>query len=398
MLLFGKFKEMATYQNPFKKQNLESDKNSNTGLVKSRVYFGSSKKQLPTRSTFKERKNQIQNNNFVPKPGIETILKRRGYKFSFSLIKETSESIKSGKLLLDLRYWLLMKAKQLKNFFFNRQTQFILISVSIFSLVGYSIYLTAFSTDFLVKNYKVKFTQGSFLDKSSTQKLIDTFTQKGILGFIPDNHFWFLNSQSLTAIAKSNNPNITQVQVTGRFWPSSADLTISTQPSLATIAINSEYYIISQNGNVIGQDFGTQRQKIISVQSPHKNVDAQELSKVFSEIRPDSLVGNNQLNRLYFIDKALPKLQSRNLNIIRTEIKSLFEKDTDVFFITNNETKIIFDGLNIALDDNLNRLDTIIETTQIGQDLKEGKIEYIDLRVRDRVYLCYNGRECDTTK
>jgi len=389
---------MAIYQNPFKKQNSDPNQNSKSGFYKSKVYFGSSKKQLPTRTTFKERKNQIQNYNFVPKPGIETVLKRLGYKFSFKNLNETLESVKSGKLLLDLRFWLLTRFKQVKNFFFSKQTQFVLIGIFVLSLVGYSLYLTAFSTEFLVKNYKIKFTPGSFLDKTSTQKLVQAFTQKNILGYIPDNHFWFLNSQSLTAIAKSNNPNITQVQVTGRFWPSSADLTITTQPILATIAINSEYYIISQNGHVIGQDFGGLRQKVIIVQSPHKNVDDQELGKAFSEVRPDSTVGNNQLNRLFFIDKALPKLKSRNLNIIRTEIKTLFEKDTDVFFITDNETKIVLDGLNIALDDNLNRLDTLLETTQIGQDLKDGKIDYIDLRVRDRVYLCYHGRECEIKK
>jgi hypothetical protein len=389
---------MAKYQNPFKKQNPDPSQDQKSNHAKSKVYFGVARKQLPTRTSFKERKNQIGKQNFVPKPGIETILKRLGYKFSFENVAGFFESIKTGKILLDIKYWLVVAIKRLRDMFFDSKTQFALISIFILGLVGYTLYLTAFSTEFLVKNYRISFTPGSYLDKTSTQKLVHDFTQKNILGYIPDNHFWFLNSQSLTAIAKSNNPNISQVQVTGRYWPASADLEITTEPILATIAINSEYYIISQSGYVIGRDYGGHRQKVVNVQSPHKNVDNEELSKVFSEQRPGSQVGNNQLNRLFFIKEALPKIKDINLNIIRTEIRTLFEKDTDVFFITDNESKIILDGLSIALSDNLNRLDTLLDTTQIGPDLNEGKIDYIDLRVRDRIFVCYRGRECQTTR
>ncbi len=385
---------MTSFKNLFKPAR-EATKPDNKTTYSKSVYFGVSRKALPSRTPFKDRL-QKKDQNFVPRPGISNLIKKLAFRFTPLGVKDSYNFIKSGRLLLEINLRGTNLLNLIKKFVFSRATQTWLIYIFVSSIVGYSCYLTTFSTDFLVKNYNIKFTTGSYVDPLTTQKIVQNFTQKNLLVVIPDNHFWFLNNQTLTAAAREIEPSITKVQLDGRYWPDRADLSISTEPILTTLKINSDYYLISHTGKVIGKNFGGDREKIVMVSANHKNVDSEALTKVFSEFRPDSLVQNNQLNRLYFIDQALPKLQERGLKIVRIEIKTLFERDTDVFFTTENESKIIMDSQNIPLNENLNRLDTMIQTTKLGKDIKESKISYLDLRISSRIYVCNVGSECDT--
>jgi cell division septal protein FtsQ len=370
-------------------KNQEDKKTSKNNLV----YYGSAKKPIPTRSPFNKRRQQI-DHNYVPNRKLDLVVKDFVSNLSPKSFFTFYTDLKSGKYLREINFWIQKYLKLVRDIFLSRTTQKWLISIFILCILSYALYISTFSTEFLVKKYKLSFSTGSFVDKSVTQKIIQNFNQKGLLGIVPDNHFWFLNSQTLTAAAKEVEPTITNVDLISKQWPNEAEIKISTEPILTTLKINSDYYLVSYSGKIIGQDYGGFRKKVVIVQASHKNVDSEELTKVFAEIRPDSFVGNNQLNRLFYIDKILPKLEDRGLNIVRTEVKSLFERDTDVFFVTDNETKLLFDGLNIPIDENIGRLDAILETTQIGKDMADGKIDYIDLRVQNRVYVCYKGREC----
>jgi hypothetical protein len=396
---------MATFKNPFKTQTEARPRRFNpkntptaqqtTRGPNNRVYFGSVKKTAITRIPFKDRKNNSENiSNFVPKPTITNLLKRWGYGFTLENIQKKIEFIKSGAWVKIINLWFLNQLQFLRRLFFDRTTQLILIGGFISLIFGYSLYLTTFSTEFLVKNYRIQFSEGSYLSQTSVSNILKAITQKNTLGFIPDNHFWLINSQSLTADAKSVERSVKNIEVTGRYWPNTVDLLIETQPILATLNINSNYYLINQDGNVIGQDFGGYRQKVVIVTTPHKNVDSTELSKVFTQKLPDDPVENNQLNRLFFIDKALTKFEKSDIKIVRTEIKTLFEKDSDVFFILDNNTVLLVDSLDTSLSDTFSHLETVIQTTNVGKDLKEGKISYLDLRVKGRIYICYKGREC----
>ena len=373
--------------------NIEDKKTSKNNLV----YFSGTKKPIPTRTPFNKRRQQLSgktDSNYVPSRKFSLKLQD----FLTSLSKKSLFSFyldfKSGKYWREFNFWIQKYIKLVRDLFYNRTTQKWLISVFVLCIISYGLYISLFSTEFLVKKYRLSFAPGSFVDKNTTQKIIQNFNQKNLLGVVPTNHFWFLNNHTLTAAAKEIEPTVTSVELTAKFWPNEAELRFSTEPILTTLKINSDYYLISYSGKVIGQDYGGFRKRMVLVQAGHKNVDSEELSKVFAETRPESPVGNNQLNRLYFIDKALPILENRGLKIVRTEIKTLFERDTDVFFITENETKIMFDGLSIPLDENMGRLDALLETTQIGTDLQDGKIDYIDLRIQNRVYICYKGKEC----
>ena len=357
------------------------------------IYFGNSRKPIPTRTSFNKRK-QMTDQNYVPNREFGLVVKDMISNLSIQSLSGTYNNLKSGKYLREIKFWLLKYVKLGRDFVFDRTTQVWLVSIFVICIVSYFSYISTFSTDFLVKNYTFSFSSGSFVDKTTTQKIVQNFNKKSLFGVIPSNHFWFLNNQTLTAAAKEIEPTITNVELTGKYWPNNAQLKITTEPILTTLKINSDYYLISYSGKIIGQDYGGFRKKIVIVQAGHKNVDQEQLTKVFAEVRPDSSVGNNQLNRLYFIDQTLPKLQEKDLKIARAEIKTLFERDTDVFFITENETKILFDGLNITSRENMERLSALLETTQIGDDLRDGKIDYIDLRIQGRIYVCYKGKDC----
>jgi len=398
MSIFSKILQKVNTENKTGKtehKNLFSNKEKATNKSNSKLYYNSFKKPLPTRESFEERKRkQRKNENFVPSQDISQLLNKTSYANLLNTAKDQFLDIQNGSTLTKIKsrlnnYWL-----HFKRFALSKNTQLTLILGFVSILMISLIYFSIFSTEFIVKNYAVSFTNGSYLDKSSTQKVVQKFGDNGILGVIPYNHFWFLNSQTLTFVAKKVDPSITKVDLIGRFWPNNAQIKITTEPILSTLNINSEYYLISRSGKVIGIDYGGNRQKVVIVRSSHKNVDSQELGKVFSEIRPDSKAGNNQLNRLYFIENAINKLKENKINIVRTEIQTVFEKDTDVVFYTENGTSLIFDSQNISLGDNLNRLNVLLYTTKIGEDFNSGKLNYVDLRIKDKAYYCYQNSEC----
>ncbi len=78
------------------------------------------------------------------------------------------------------------------------------------------IYLIFFDTFFLVKKYEITFNNGSYLDSTSVEQLVKNFSQDPFLGFIPNNQFWFLSDQNLSAVARKHNPEIVQVRVIER--------------------------------------------------------------------------------------------------------------------------------------------------------------------------------------
>ena len=70
------------------------------------------------------------------------------------------------------------------------------------------LYLAAFDTYFLVKDYDVELPEGSYLSPTEVEKLSDYFNQQKLLGFIPMNGYWFINTPSLTVAAREMYPEI----------------------------------------------------------------------------------------------------------------------------------------------------------------------------------------------
>jgi hypothetical protein len=348
--------------------------------------------------------------NLKPNPEIAAILglNKKDKKLSLDNlklqnIKGSTQKYWSGLILTlkksrqKINYFFLSFLQRLKKAYFNPKTQFLIVFTFILSITLGFFYFSFFSSFFLVKSYRVKFTTESYIDKQSLRTLTANIRKTSLFPGISANHFWYQNSQSLTEIAKNTNPSISQIEIKNKVWPNESILEITTKPILATLKINEEYYIISQSGQVIGLDEGGLRLKVINVATFQKNLNTEQLSQIFLNANVDNQFDSEsktQLNRLYYIDLMRNELLNRQYNLARVDIMTLFENDADVYFSTAGGTVLVFDSKNISIASNLNRLDILTQTTNLGQDIKDGKIKNLDLRFKGKVYICYRNSEC----
>ncbi|GAB4143112.1 MAG: hypothetical protein OHK0017_00060 [Patescibacteria group bacterium] len=382
----------------FFKTKREEQPNEDRPYRSNKLYIGVTKKKIEKRRTpLSELSHKKPNINSSEKPEI-SIKKITSLKPN-EIVSDIKSNTVEGYLRLTqkIRYWLMKTWASVLKYVTNPSTQRVLVAIFLVASLSLFFFYSSFSTHFIVKNYRVKFTEGSYVDKLTLSNMLRRFSQESIAGFAPVNHFWFINDESLTSISKQKNPTIVQVKVTERIWPNTVELQIETKPILATLNINDQFFLISQNGSVIGLDEGGLKQKVVEVVAFQKNFSVEELNRIFTENRNlnSGDFQNSQLNRLFFIDKIKPELKDRKLDVVKIELLTLYDKDNDVYLYTRNGTKLIFDSQNMGIENNLKRLDILTETTQLGQDLQDGKVAYLDLRIKGIVYICYQGAECD---
>jgi len=149
---------------------------------------------------------------------------------------------------------------------------------------------------------------------------------------VPNNQYWFLNSQNLTSAMSKFEPEIVDVKVQDRIWPNKVVLEITTQPILLTLGINNgEYWRISQTGKVLSSDEAGLREKLVNVERPislnRSGVTLQNYS--FQDDLP-------QLNRFWFINWIWKVLELQNYKVLSTTLPSLF--DTDIIITLDSGT------------------------------------------------------------
>jgi hypothetical protein len=267
---------------------------------------------------------------------------------------------------------------------FNRlMAVLLLVSLSVFV-----IYLCFFDTFFLVKNYTITFSEGSFISKQDTTKLINHIKSDKFLGFVPNNQLWFMSSQNLTMVAQKYYPGIVKIDVQKRFWPNSAELKFTTQPILITLGINNkEYWRIGQDGRVLSLDEAGLRENLVVVEKPVLfNRPGASLQNYSFENNP-----NNQLNRFWFIVWLWQQMDKIGLEIVKTTLPSLF--DFDVILDTSSGARLYFNSDSMSPEIQQKRIDAILQT-QIKDQIRSGEIRYLDFRIPRKVFICYINREC----
>ncbi len=346
------------------------------------------------------KENQKKISPKIPSPFKKKITTPNRFSFGFKnpdrIVKKVQSFSKNG--LVRQTKFLIYKWKIPEKF-----NQIVSVTISI-SIVIFLIYLTFLDTHFLVKDFKITFNSDcinpqatisavddcSYLGIDESEKLVEGIKKDPFLGFIPNNQFWFLNSKNLTAAAKSNNPQVTQIEVTERKWPNRATLQVSTKPILITLGLNDqEYWRIGQNGKVVSRDDANLRERVVNVES---RVEFNRADASFSEFSFEN--NKEQLNRFWFIIWLWQNLQEKNIQWIKTSLPSLF--DSDVIITTKNGTRLLFDYSSISRETQENRLDLVFdERSVIKENEAAGVYKYIDFRHSKRVFLCRLGTECE---
>ena len=267
---------------------------------------------------------------------------------------------------------------------------FLIGTGSLIILLFFFFYLCFFDTNFIIKDYQINFSPGSYLSNQDTIKLITEVKNSKLLGFIPNNQYWFLNSQNLTTVMNKYEKEVIDVKVVDRVWPNKAILEVTTQPILLTLGINNgEYWRISQNGKVLSSDDAALRDKLVIVDRPislnRSGVTLQNYSF------QDDVV---QLNRFWFVNWLWKLMDLLQYKVISTNLPSLF--DTDVILTLDSGTKLYFDSSALAQDSQKKRIETVLDS-KYRTEINLNQVKYFDFRISRRVYICMQNKECATS-
>ena len=335
---------------------------------------------------FKPKKDFLIQEKIKSKIEQKTRIKLPGW-LKFPQLKISKESLKIDSVLKSLNYYV-VKWSILEKF-----NQFIAKSLILIAIL-LTIYISFFDTFFLVKNYTVSFSDGSFLSDKEIKLITQSIDQEKFLGIIPNNQYWFLSERNLTDIAKSVVPEVESVKVKQRTWPNKIHLELKTEPILATLSVqsnnNRKYWRITQIGRVISEDTVGIKEKLISVDRKasfnQNNATLQDYALEKNQL---------QLNRMWFVTWLWAQLENSGIQISSTNFPSL--TDTDIILNTVENTKLLFDSniANIPREIMELRVNAFLSTTLVDS-LKRGELAYIDFRIPNKkLYICNRASPCD---
>jgi len=240
----------------------------------------------------------------------------------------------------------------------------------------------------------VIFTGNSYLSLAQIHQITKAFNQKKFLATIPNNQYWFLNDGNLTLLAKSEVPEVESVKIISRSFPNKVTLKINTQPILATLKITEKgqvkYWRISQEGRVITEDTAGLGEKLIEVD---KSVLFSQNQATFQNypLQKDLV----QVNRIWMTDYIQKFLDKNQISVISRVFPSI--TDTDVIFVTSQNTRLLFDSdINSLPREILDaRLNILINRTLID-DLNRNSLAYIDFRISsNKIFVCNRSALCN---
>jgi hypothetical protein len=265
----------------------------------------------------------------------------------------------------------------------------------VLSIIFFTIYLSFFDTFFLIKNWSIDFTSNSYLDNKDVNKLVNNYQNSRFLGIFPSNQYWFSTEQNLTTVAQEIFPEIESVKILERSFPNKLKLEIETKPAFITLAISTqkgyEYWRISDSGKILTMDNANIRQNLVRVSYPisFENPDSNIKDSRFFMDNPE------QLNRLHFVRFTWDLLSEIGQEPIETYLPSMNIADTEVTIELENRTKLLFESSKFDKETHVKRLISFLNPS-IREEIQEGKIAYIDLRVPKRIFVCKKKSLCDT--
>ncbi|MGL4758279.1 MAG: hypothetical protein ACRCXZ_03010 [Patescibacteria group bacterium] len=273
------------------------------------------------------------------------------------------------------------------NLTFNKLNK-LLISSFIFVFLLCFFYLIMVDRFFLIKNINVVFKKGSYLSREDAIKIKENL-ESAHLSVFAKNNILFQSSSTLTSGAREVNPNVLNVELNQRILPNTIDVTITTEPILATLQLNSdEKWRVAKSGRLVTKDDLNLNEKLIIVQSPVMwNT---ELFNI-SSLNITNLDG--QLDRLYFIEFVRENIENLGYKITKSEVDTI--ESSLVLVQINKDTILKFDSKKFSVDNIASKLVNILRNKKIAEQINSNQIRYIDFRVSDNVFICLKQSSCE---
>lgn len=259
----------------------------------------------------------------------------------------------------------------------------ILFTVGVVGLIGF---LSFMDTNFIVTGWDFEFGPNSYLDKAKCRELQNYLQANRFGGVIPNNHLLFLDGNNMQLTAKSKFPEITKIEVLQKVFPNRAKLLIHTEPVLTTLILKvnskTEFWRIAQNGTIISKDNHNLLTNPIYVDKDityNKETGSFDQTNFFE-------TNLDQLDKIYTIDYVKELLSNFGLKIDRVVIPSLSPSDKNFTIWLDNQVKLIFNSSQFDQKSIQERVQKVMNSQLINQ-IKNAKLQYIDMRVAHRVYV-----------
>lgn len=248
------------------------------------------------------------------------------------------------------------------------------------------LYLMYLDTYFVIRNVTVQFTPNSYLEESQIKKVLSRLQNDRVIGLFPTNSYWFTNSESFTAIGKSVAADIRKVTVVKRDWPNTIRLEIDTVPIVATLSFQNKSYILSRDGQVLGEDIPRLQAQVITLNS---------FSTPATFLTTEQLQMNEQnlLNKVFFALFLQNQLAQIPLPISQTIISSNLPNDPDVILVVG-KTRLLFAVDSISRNTLVQRIESALNGTELTRQITTDQIAYIDMRFPKNMYVCNKDAAC----
>lgn len=246
------------------------------------------------------------------------------------------------------------------------------LTLLVFLFLVYLVYIPNF---IFISHITVTGAYGN--DSASIEKTINNFLAKKTPW--PQKNLLLLSKSALQSYLVKNNPAIWQVKNINKKLPSTLIVEVSPRVEAFRLETETGLFTLSNDGlvdSIISESTTTATSSLASIKVSNAG-DLFAGKRIFSQA---------QMDYFTMLETQLPDITKTPLNYL-----SLDDLQTpDLWVYTNSGFKVAFD-LKSDVSESLNRFKLLF--SQIGsQDIP--KLYYIDMRFKDRGYICFKNTAC----
>lgn len=276
------------------------------------------------------------------------------------------DTIERNEKFLKKRKQFTFKFPKIQNNYIKENLKIVVIMSIIFVIC--IIVLSLFSPIFNIKKINIELYDKwqNLIDLNISYKSIDYFRNKNII---------LIEKSDIVEQLVNYQRNVNKVDVDRNIFERELNIKLWSSKAIFYSVIEWKKYIITENGvfvytnNNVFKDLSE-----IKISLSLKNKELIEYKKILKE---------EHLNKIMKLKKDLEQ------NILWLKIKNIyyFENEREVHFDINNDIKLIFD-LNVEVDEQIKKL--IVFNKEHKNLIKDNTINYIDLRIWNKIYYCEN--------
>jgi cell division septal protein FtsQ len=213
-------------------------------------------------------------------------------------------------------------------------------------------------------------------DSEVVKDKVKDFLNKNV--FLPQKNFLLLSKGKLSNFVQVSSDKVLKVENINKDFPNKVKITVKPRISSIAMEVLGERFLVSNDGLVT--------EKIeMATTSP--------LNMVFLKFKEGETpsVGNKYLSQELVEKLKEIYKQTQNVNSISPEYFELLRlNEPDIYLYSKNGSKLVFD-VKLEIGNLTERLKLLLG--QIA-DQDENNIFYIDLRFKNRAFVCFKGTAC----